>query len=123
MGNGSFINATIDLNRFILIQGTQSNRVTIRGQQAISGFWQGNYYHQQNAQIIWEFLDISDGGSSVQGFNDTTANITLEGEANLVMNNCTSARSGGSCDVILSVFNGTPALENNSPEITAVCTK
>ena len=123
MGNGSFINATIDLNQFILIQGTQSNHVTIRGQQAISGFWQGIYYNQQNAQNIWEFLDISDGGSTVQGFNDTPANITLEGEANLILNNCTSARSGGSCDIVLSVFNGTPSLENNSPDITSVCTE
>ena len=123
MGNGSFINSTANQNQFLLIQGSQSNHVTIRGQEAISGFWQGIYIDKQNAQNIWEFLDISDGGSAVQGFNDTPANVTLEGEANLILNNCTSARSGGSCDIVLSVFNGTPTLENNSPEITSVCTE
>ena len=123
MGNGSFINSNTDQNQYLLIQGSQSNHVTIRGQEAISGFWQGIYITRPNAQNIWEYLDLSDGGSKVQGFNDSPANITLEENANLTINNCTSARSGGSCDIVLSTFSGTPSLENNSPEINSVCTE
>ena len=123
MGNGSFINSNTDQNQYLLIQGSQSNHVTIRGQEAISGFWQGIYITRPNAQNIWEYLDLSDGGSKVQGFNDSPANITLEENANLTINNCSSARSGGSCDIVLSTFSGTPSLENNSPEINSVCTE
>ena len=121
MGNGTFINSITNGNQFLLIQGSQSNHVTIRGQEALSGYWQGIYITRPNAQNIWEYLDISDGGSVVQGFNTTPANITLESDANLVINNCTSARSGSSCDIVLSSFLGMPTLDNNSPQITSVC--
>jgi hypothetical protein len=123
MGNGAFINSTTNNNQYILIQGSQSNHVTIRGQEALSGFWQGIYITEPNAQNIWEYLDLSDGGSKVQGFNSTPANVTLEMDANLVINNCTSSRSGSACDIVVSTFSGTPILENNSSEIVSVCSE
>ncbi len=121
MGNGSYIQSTSTENQYLLIQGSQSNHVTIRGQEAFSGYWQGIYITRPNALNIWEYLDISDGGSVAQGFNDTPANITLEQDGSLIINNCTSSRSGSSCDIVLHTFASIPTLENNSPDITSVC--
>jgi len=121
MGNGSYITSTSDQNQYLLIQGSQSNHVTIRGQEAFSGYWQGIYITRPNALNIWEYLDLSDAGSEAQGFNDTAANITLEQNGSLIINSCTSSRSGSSCDVVLHTFSGTPTIENNSPDITSVC--
>lgn len=124
MGNGAYIDMTSDQNQYLLIQGSQSNHITIRGKEAISGYWKGIYILQPNSLNVWEYLDISDGGSEVQGFNNTSANVTLEKDANLTINNCTSARNGGGCDIVLSLFFSTnPVLENNSPQISAICTE
>lgn len=121
MGNGSYVNNNSSTNSFLLIQGTQSNHVTIRGEEALRGYWEGIYMTADNSLNIWEFLDLSDGGSSVQGHGDLAGNITLEFGARLTINNCTSSRSGGDCDIVLSDFGGLPTLENNSPDIDSIC--
>jgi hypothetical protein len=121
MGNGAFLSTSRQNNEYLLIQGTASNRVTIRGAEAFSGYWQGIYIHQGNSLNIWEHLDISDGGGTVQGRGDLAGNITVEWDGTLTINDCTSSRSGGDCDIVLSTFIGVPELTNNSPQITNVC--
>jgi len=102
---------------YLTLQGTQSNHIVLRGEEALIGYWQGIRIDQGNVKNIFEYADISDGGSNI----DFSANIVLYNEnTNLTINNCTSARSG-TCDVILDDFLGTPILTNNSPEVTKVC--
>lgn len=121
MGNNTFLNPSGNGDHYLLIRGTQSNHVTIRGKEALSGYWKGIYITQKNSLSLWEYLDLSDGGGSVQGKADLKGNVTLEWDSNLTINNCTSSRSGGDCDIVLHDFNGTPVLTNNSPQIATIC--
>jgi hypothetical protein len=121
MGNGSFLNSTRDNNQYPLIQETQSNHVTIRGNEALSGYWEGIYLTEANVQKIWEYLDLSDGGSVVQGKGSLAGNVTVAREANLTINNCTSSRSGVGCDIVLHDFIETPTLVDNSPHVSYIC--
>lgn len=118
-GNNSFltVSGSSSFAPFLSIQGTQSNHVVLRGEEALIGYWQGVRIDQANAKNILEYTDISDGGSD----SDFKANITLYNRGtNLTINNCTSARSGD-CDVLLDDFLGAPILTNNSPGITDIC--
>ncbi len=121
MGVGSFLTSTSNNNQYLLIQGSQSNHVTIRGKESLSGYWEGIYIRSPSSLNIWEYLDLSDGGSIIQGHGDLAGNVTLEFDVNLVLNNCTSSRSGGDCDIVLSDFGGNPTVENNSPQIISIC--
>lgn len=121
MGVGSYLTSRSNNNQYLLIQGSQSNHVTIRGKEAFSGYWEGIYITRPSSLNIWEYLDLSDGGSIIQGHGDLAGNVTLEFDVNLVLNNCTSSRSGGDCDIVLSDFGGNPTVENNSPQITSIC--
>lgn len=123
MGNNSSIKISSDQVPFLNIQGSQSNRVTIRGNEAISGYWNGILIKTGNSKNIFENLDISDGGGNILGFNDSPANITLEEDGKLTIINSTSARSGSNCDLVISTFFGNDVdLTNQSPEIE-VCTE
>lgn len=68
-------------------------------------------------------MDISDGGGNVLGFNNSPANITLEEDGKLALINSTSARSGSSCDLVISTFfGGDVILDNQSPDME-ICTE
>lgn len=122
MGQGSYINITSDQNPFLTIQGSQSNHVTIRGRESISQYWDGIYIQGASAKNIFEYTDISDGGSENLGFTSEPANIALEFGGKLTLTNCTSARTGGSCDVIVSDFGGVSTLNNDNPDLS-ICTE
>lgn len=118
MGNNALINVSnIDQKAYLKVQGTQSNHVTIRGKEALSGFWRGIYIPQSNTQNIFEFLDISDGGANPMSFSSTKANIALEFDGSLSMINCTSARSGSNCDILVNNFGGSPDFVNMSDDL------
>lgn len=102
---------------FLNIAGTQSKHVTIRGKESISGYWKGIHVLAPNVKNIFEYLDISDAGSEVLGWEKNGANIVLGNDGKLVLNNCTSARSFTSCDLSVYAHTGTPTLTNNSPEL------
>ena len=123
MGNNALLKVSTSAEPFLNIQGTQSNRVTIRGKEALSGYWQGIYIATNNAKNIFENLDISDGGSTLIGWNDSPANITLEDKARLKLINSTSARSGSSCDLVISTFFGENVVLDNENSDFTVCTE
>lgn len=122
MGNNSQIDITSGEDVFLNIQGTQSNRVTIRGKEALSGYWKGIYITITNVKNLFEHLDISDGGASALGWATTKANITVEWDGALKLNNCTSARSNSECDVVISTFGSTPTIDVEDSDLE-VCTE
>ncbi len=123
MGNNAIIDMSpTNSGTYLSVQGIASNHVTIRGREAISGFWRGIYITQTNAQNIFDYLDISDGGANPLSFSDTKANIALEFNGSLTMNHCTSARSGSSCDVLVHNFGGNPIFEEQDSDLM-ICTE
>jgi hypothetical protein len=103
------------------IKGSENDHVVIRGEESTNGFWQGISIQSSNTSNVFEYLDISDGGGSKMTFAEGKANISIEFDGTLSLNNSTSARSG-SCEILLSTFGGTNYnFVNNSPAITNVC--
>lgn len=102
---------------FLNIAGTQSKHVTIRGKEALQGYWKGILVTGDNVKNIFEYLDISDAGSAPLGRAEKGANITLGDNGTLVVNNCTGARSLTSCDLSVYSFIAEPTLTNHSPEL------
>lgn len=102
---------------YISIAGSQSKHVTIRGKEALSGYWGGIHLTSGNVKNVFDFLDISDAGSVVFGSANEGANITLGDRGILSVNDCTSARSFTSCDLSTYDFVQEPVLTNNSPEL------
>lgn len=108
-------------NYKFVIKGTETDHVVIRGEEASNGFWQGISVLSSNNSNVFDYLDISDGGGSKMTFANGTANISLEFDGVLTLNNSTSARSG-SCEILLSTFGGKNYnFVNNSPAITNIC--
>ncbi len=105
------------------IAGTEDEHVVIRGEESESEYWQGIFIGSENSKNEFNYLDISDGGSTKLTFRDGKANISMEFSAKLTINECTSARSG-ECEVFISQFGGNNVeFNNNSPAITKVCTE
>ncbi|GLR19711.1 hypothetical protein GCM10007940_43270 [Portibacter lacus] len=103
------------------IKGTENEHVVIRGLESENGYWQGIFITSENSGNVFEYLDISDGGGKALTYANAKANISIEQEGKLELNNSTSARSG-SCEVLLSNFGGSKyEFINNSPAITKVC--
>jgi len=121
MDSNSFIDHSASGGFRFQIKGTEDDHVVIRGAEAENGYWQGIYITSDNTGNTFDFLDISDGGGKELTFRDGKANISIESEGKLELNDCTSARSGD-CEVFLSDFAGKNyQFTNNSPAITKVC--
>ncbi|TNE79888.1 MAG: hypothetical protein EP332_09020 [Bacteroidetes bacterium] len=104
----------------LVMNGTASQHVIVKGQSATAGFWKGLLVNT-SSENEFNYLDISDGGNTAYYASEKT-NIAI-GSANpakLTLNNCTSANYEGNCAVAYSLADGT--LVNNSPAITNVCT-
>lgn len=121
MDDNSLIEHTASDNYKLEIKGTADEHVVIRGAESESAYWKGIYITSRNNKNEFSFLDISDGGSDKLTFESGKANISLEFGANLLLNECTSARSGD-CEVFISAFGGdNTEFVNNSPAITKIC--
>lgn len=109
-------------NGSLRINGTSSEPVVMRGVQQLAGYWRGLLINTNNPLNVFDYLNISDGGSSVLGFNPPKANIAVGAvaAAQLTINNCVSTNADG-CQVAVSTTDGTLDY-SNSPAITDVCT-
>jgi hypothetical protein len=107
-------------NASMRISGTPSNPVVLKGENAIAGFWKGVLVASNNANNIFDYLEVSDGGSEPAAFASPKANITVSdlAPARLTLNNCQSLRADG-CQLTYSIVDATVA--NNSAAITDVC--
>lgn len=105
----------------LAINGTTSQPVIIRGATPTAGFWKGMLVNSDNPKNVFNYLNISDGGSEKLGLMPEKTNIAVAdvAKAMLTLNNCTSTNNSGSCQVSVSTVDG--ALTNNSPQITSVC--
>lgn len=120
MDSNSLIDHSASGGFRLLAKGTESDHVIIRGAESEIGYWQGILIRSENRNVF-DYLDISDGGGQRLTFGDGKANISLESNASLELNNCTSARSGD-CEVFLSNFAGSNfEFTNNSAAITKIC--
>lgn len=108
-------------NEYLKINGTAANPVIIRGETQAAGFWQGLLVNTNNPNNVFDYLNISDGGSSKLGVMPHKANIAVADmhPTQLTINNCTSTNYSGSQ---LSVSGTDGALTNNSPQITIIST-
>lgn len=107
--------------QYMQINGTASNPVTIKGETETSGFWLGLLVNTNNPNNVFNYLNITDGGSATLGFPAEETNLAMgaAAQAQLTLNNCTSERNVGTCQVFVGDNNG---FTNNSPLITTVCT-
>lgn len=120
MNNNSLLKADSSVDPYLEANGLEGNHVVIRGLETEDAYWQGIYITSNNSKNQWNYVDISDGGGQKLTFEDGKANISIEWDGKLELNNCTSTRSGN-CEVFISKFSGSPELINNSPAITNVC--
>lgn len=106
-------------NEYLKINGTASKPVVIRGESALAGFWRGLLVNTNNPENVFNYLNISDGGSEELGIMPKKANLALANvaTAQLTLNNCTSVNYSGHQ---LSVSATDGLLTNNSPAITDI---
>ncbi|MBL0912746.1 MAG: hypothetical protein IBJ09_10275 [Bacteroidia bacterium] len=106
-------------NEYLKINGTAAKPVSIRGEEALAGFWRGLLVNTNNPANVFNYLNISDGGSEKLGLMPKKANLALADAkpAQLTINNCTSLNSGAHQ---LSVSGTDGLLTNNSPAITDI---
>lgn len=118
MGPQSYIR--LDNNGYFDINGTPSQPVIIRGDVAAAGYWQGIIVNTNSTLNVFDYLQISDGGSTANCFAPNPSNIQVGciSAARLTLNNCSSTNQLG-CQVSYSTSDAT--LVNNSPDITQVC--
>lgn len=105
----------------LAINGTATAPVIIRGSTPSVGFWQGLIVRSNDPRNVFNYLQISDGGSEQLGIWAGKANIAVGDkieEALLTLNNCTSDNMDG-CQVTVSDVKAT--FVNNSPTIINVC--
>lgn len=107
-------------NGYFDINGTISQPVIIRGEVSVAGYWQGITLNTNSPLNVFDYLQISDGGSQTNCFASNPSNIQISciSNAQLTLNNCSSTNYNG-CQVSVSNVDGT--LTNNSPDITNVC--
>lgn len=119
MGAQSYMQ--LDNNGYFDINGTLSQPVIIRGDVATAGYWQGLIVNTNSPLNVFDYLQISDGGSTINCFAPDPSNIQIGciNTARLTLNNCSSTNQIG-CQVSHNNVDGT--LVNNSPDITQVCT-
>lgn len=105
--------------QFLRINGTATRPVTIRGEAPGAGTWRGILVNTDHANNIFNYLNISGGGSEKLGIMPNKANIALAdvAPALLTINNCTSTEYVGHQ---LSVSGTDGQLTNNSPAITDI---
>lgn len=105
----------------LVINGTASQPVIIRGATPTAGFWKGLLVNSNTPKNVFNYLNIYDGGSERVGLMPDKTNIAVGdvAKAMLTLNNCTSTNYSGSCQVSVSTVDGD--LINNSSQITIVC--
>lgn len=107
-------------NGFLRITGTAAAPVTMRGENSGSGAWQGIFINTNNSNNIFDYLNISGGGSEEAASFGVKSNILVADittTSQLTINNCTSTDYVTS-QVAVNGIEGT--LVNNSPAITVV---
>lgn len=109
----------VEEDQYLAINGTASEPVTIKGESPFAGFWRGILVNTNNPNNIFNYLNISDGGSEPLGFAPNKANIAVANikPARLTINNCTSTNYDG-FQISVSTVDG--QLDNNSPTITDI---
>jgi len=127
MAAGSLLTVGADLglgvngNGYLRINGNSSKPVYIKGESAVAGYWKGILVNSNNTNNVFDYLEVSDGGSSGLGLMPPLTNIAVGdvAAAKLALFNCKSLRSAG-CQLAYSVSDAT--VNVSSPEITNTCT-
>lgn len=106
---------------YLKINGTSSSPVIIKGETETPGFWIGLGINTNNPNNEFNYLKIYDGGSDEIGIGAELTNMAMgmATQAQLILNNCTSERTVGTCQVFVGDING---FTNNSASIVDVCT-
>lgn len=97
MGPGTAIVVGDNANTtgFLKIDGTASQKVTIRGSSALKGAWKGIFVSTNSVNNVFTHANISDGGASNLSTGTSKANVVIDYESKLSMNNVSLSNSAG----------------------------
>lgn len=82
---------------YLKVNGTASNPVIFRGEQGVKDYWKGIFIQGNNANNVFNYAHISDGGSSSHDGNPGRECVRIgsnfSGPYRLTMNNCIISNS------------------------------
>lgn len=80
---------------FLKMLGTASKKVTVRGSSSTKGDWKGIFVSTNSVNNIFTHSNISDGGSTNLSTGTSKANVVIDYESKLEMNNVLLSNSAG----------------------------